>query len=58
MNDDFNFSNPESITTPETRDFTPDYAPQMPSNNDISYPTPGSYDFTSDYAPTPPTSDD
>lgn len=58
MNDDYNFLNPESGLIPETRDFTPDYAPQIPSNNDINYPTPGSYDFTSDYAPAPPTTPD
>ncbi|MCI6282295.1 MAG: hypothetical protein MR650_13025 [Bacteroides uniformis] len=57
MNKDYSFLNPESGIVPETRDFTPDYAPQMPSSNDGNYPTPGSYDFTNDYAPAPPTPD-
>lgn len=31
MNKDYSFLNPESGIVPETRDFTPDYAPAPPT---------------------------
>lgn len=51
MNEDYNISDFNPVS--ETRDFTPDYAPQMPA--DTSMPSfPETHDFTSDYAPVPP----
>lgn len=55
MNDDYStsFTNSDFNPVTETKDFTSDYAPQMPA--DTSMPSsPESYDFTSDYAPAPP----
>lgn len=56
MNDDYSISSTNSDFNPvsETRDFTPDYAPQAPIDTYISLPE-GSNDFTGDYAPAPPT---
>ena len=51
MYDDYSNSDFNSVS--ETRDFTPDYAPQMPLDTGVPS-CPESYDFTSDYAPAPP----
>jgi len=55
MNDDYStsFTNSDFNPITETRDFAPDYAPQVPMDTYTPEPT-RSNDFSSDYAPEPP----